>query len=75
MEIKKRTVFTTIITTKLGDSMALPTPPVDQPSLDEFNDFTFDSRESDEDEPIELVDEDPVDDNGVPVFENSLMIH
>ena len=60
---KKQTAFTAIITAKLGDSMALPTPPVDQPSLDEINDY--------EDEPIELVDEDPVNDNGVPIFENS----
>ena len=51
--------------------MALPTPPVDQPSLDEINDYTYDSRESDEDEPQELVDEDPVNHNSVPIFENS----
>ena len=49
---KKQNAFTTIITAKLGDSMAFPTPPVDQPSLDEINDYTYDSRESDEDEHI-----------------------
>ena len=71
VEKKKQDAFTTIITAKLGDSMALPSPPVDKPSLEEINDYTYDSRESDEDEPQELVDEDPVNQNGVPIFENS----
>ena len=70
-EVKRREIFDKIITAKLGDSMALPTVPVDKPSPDDVNDFTYDSRDADEDEPQDIVDEDPVDRNGVPIFENS----
>jgi len=48
---KKRETSTTIITAKLGRSMAFPTPPVDQPFSDDIIKYTLNSRPSDEDEP------------------------
>ena len=50
-EVKRRGIFDQIITAKLGDSMALPTQPVDKNSPDDVNDFTYDSRDAEEDEP------------------------
>ena len=53
--MKKKDIFTTIITAKLGDSMCLPPLPVDKPSLDEINNYTYDSHKFDEDKPQEMV--------------------
>ena len=71
VEKNKREAFTNIISTKLGDSMVLPDPPVNQPSSDDINDSTSDSRDSDEEESREFVNEDPVNKDGTPIYENS----
>ena len=44
--------------------MALPVSLVNQPSSDEINNSIYDSRQ-------EFLDEDPVSNNGVALFENS----
>ena len=70
-EVKKRDTFDKIIKLKLGDCMSLPPTPVNKPPPSEINAHSYDSRNSDEEEPRDMVDEDPVDENGTPVFENS----
>ena len=50
--------------------MNLP-PDEIKPSLDDADDFYYDPRESDGDEPIGWIDGDPIESNGTPVFENS----
>ena len=40
-------------------------------SLSDTDDFDYDPRESDGDEPIGWIDGDPIEPNGTPVFENS----
>ena len=67
-EIAKRINFDNIIRGKLGDSMTLP-PNETKPSVIDSSDFTYDTREDDEDEPLGWIDGDPIDANGVPVFE------
>ena len=41
------------------------------PSLYDANDYDYDPRESDSDEPIGLIDQDPIELNGTSIFENS----
>ena len=70
-EKKRRDLYDKIISSKLGDCLRLPPTPSDRPKASDTNAHSYDSRNSDEEEPRDLVDEDPLDESGIPVFENS----
>ena len=69
-EKSKRLIFDKLITQKLGDSTNLPPSPI-KPSFSELDEYNYDPRESDSDEPIGWIDGDPIEPDGTAVFENS----
>ena len=70
-EIAKRENFDKIIKEKFGDSMTLLSTE-NTSSVVDSSDFTYDTREDDEDEPLGWIDGNPIDAHRIPVFENSL---
>ena len=71
MEKCKRDLFDKIILAKLGDSLCLPPTPSTRPKPENTTPNSYDSRNSDEEKPQDMVDEDPLDESGTPIFENS----
>ena len=69
-EISKRSNFDKLVTQKLGDSTNLP-PDELKPSLPDADDYDYDPRENDSDEPIGWIDGNPIEPHGTPVFESS----
>ena len=71
IEIKKRELFDDFIRKKLGDATQFPTKPLPPKDYIPYAD-------GDLDPPIEIIDEDPLDENGSPQFEmpmTDLLIH
>ena len=66
-EKAKRDSFDAKIKTMLGDSMALP----DKASTKTYDEFEFDPRNSDDDLPLGWLDDDPMSDDGKPIYEHS----
>ena len=71
VEKRKRDLFDKIILAKLGDSLCLPPTPSTRPKPENTTPNSYDSRNSDEEKPQDMIDEDPLDESGTPIFENS----
>eukprot|EP00957_Ditylum_brightwellii_P069573 5284203-Ditylum_brightwellii.AAC.1 len=69
-EIWKRVKFDENIATLLGDSITLPPNVVNPQDADQFD---FNPREDDEAEPLGWINGNPLDEDGTPTFENSLI--
>ena len=71
-EKRKREEFDRRIKKKLGDSMFLPDPSEEKAELEDSDDFAYDERDDDNEEPRGWIDGDPVTRDGVTVYKNSL---